>query len=132
MIFSQGKNTPLNANSGTVPDMSGALDNWMQPMTFTRIVKSIINFQLVEAPVNASFQGVIQPFSAKKLEIAMVGQTAWSWYTIHVQLGFELQPDDVVNYLGVQYRVMEKSDFNIYGYTEYHAIQDYTGSGPNP
>lgn len=130
--ISNASDIPLGSNSGTVPNMSGTIENWFQPMTFTRIVKTVVNFQVKETPTNVDFQGVWQPFSAKQLMMKPEGQRQWSWFTCHAEIGFELIADEVVTYLGVQYRVMQQTNYELYGYLEYHLIQDYTGSGPNP
>jgi hypothetical protein len=38
--------------------------------------------------------------------------------------------DEVVTYDGVQTRVMSRKNYGLYGYVEYHLVQDWTGSGP--
>lgn len=131
MQIKNGKDTPLNQNSGTVPDVSGALLNWLQPITFGIVVKTIENYQVVETKTDYSFEGVWQPFSKKRLSMKPEGQRAWSWYELHSTTALALKPDDVVTYLGVQYRVMAQSPYNLYGYYEYELIEDYTGSGPS-
>lgn len=125
------KNILLNQNSGTLPDVSGGMFDYFQPMTFTTIVKSIVNFNVVETPTSVSFLGVWQPFSPKQLEMKPEGQRSWSWFSCHAQLTLILVPDEVITYLGVQYRVMAQQDYRLYGYLEYHLVQDYTGSGPS-
>lgn len=122
----------LSANSGTLPDMGDALLNYFQPMTFTQIVKSVVNYQDVETPTNTQFLGVWQPFSAQKLMMKPEGERKWKWFTVHTQIQLPLEPDDVVYYLTVQYRVMEKFDYSLYNFYEYHLANDYTGIGPNP
>lgn len=129
-MISNGSNIPLNQNSGTLPDVSGAMQNWFQVMTFTTIVKSIVNFQVVETPTLYTYKGVIQPFTPQQLQMKPEGQRSWVWFTIHAEPALSLAVDEVVTYLSVQYRVKSKSDYSKYGYAEYHVIQDFTGSGP--
>jgi hypothetical protein len=130
MIFANGKDTPLNQRAGTVPDVSGALTDWFQPMTFIRVTKSTVGFQLVETPSPYSFQGVIQPFSTQRLLMKPEGQRAWKWFLLHAEPGCTLKPDEVVTYLGASTRIMGRKDFTLYGYVEYELVQDYTGAGP--
>lgn len=134
MIIKNGSNTPLNLTpQGTVPNMSGALAGWQQTITFTQIVKTVNSkFEVTETPTNTTFSGVWQPFTAQQLMIKPEGERAWKWFTVHALVVLPLKPDDVVSYKGQQYRVKEKLDYMEYGYMEYHLIQDYTGSGPNP
>lgn len=132
MIISNGANRPLNANSGTLPDVSGAMLDYFQPMTFGVVSKSIVNFQVVEEMVEVTFQGVWQPFTERQLQMKPEGQRDLSWYWLHAEPGLILVPDQVVIYLGKQYRVMTSKDYRLYGYVEYHLVDDYTGSGPTP
>lgn len=128
--ISNGKNVALNQNSGTVPNLSGALLQWFQPMVFTRVVKTTIGGEIVEAGTPVNFSGVIQPLSNRDLMIKPEGERAWTWNMVHADTSLQLQVDDVIVYLGVQYRVMARRDFSIYGYMYYELIQDWTGSGP--
>lgn len=129
LIFN-AKDLPLNQKSGLIPDVSNALKNWFQQMTFTLVNKSVSGFQAYETAVSQTFRGVFQPFSPKRLEIKPIGERNWSWFTVHSDTTLELNTDDCIEYLGKQYRVMEVFDFKLYGYFEYHMIEDFTGSGP--
>lgn len=128
--IANGKDVPLNVQTGTVPDVSGALKDWFQPMIFTRVVKSIVDFQNVEVATPINFQGIIQVLSPRKLLFKPEGQRAWTWLWLHADPVLTLQVDEVVSYLGVQTRVMSRKDYSIYGYVEYELVQDWTGSGP--
>lgn len=132
MIIQNGANTPINQNPGTLPYVGDALQDWFQPMVFTTIVTTIENFQSVEVPTNVNFQGVWQVQSPQDLAIKPEGERNWSWFMLHADPSLALDPDDVVYYLGVQYRVKSKRDYTEYGYIQYELILDYTGSGPNP
>jgi hypothetical protein len=121
---------PLNQNTGTMPNVLSALLDWFQPMTFTTLVKAVVGFQNVEVPTNIDFRGVWQPFTAQQLNTKPDGQTAWRWFTVHADTTLILKPDEVITYLGSQYRVKEKLDYSLNGYVEYHIIEDFTGSGP--
>lgn len=125
-----GKNTPLNTNSGTVPNVNGAMLNWFQPMIFTVVTKIVVGGEVVETGTPINFRGVIQPLSNRDLLIKPEGERAWTWYMLHADPSLALNVDDVVNYLGQQTRVMARKDYRLYGYIYYELIQDYTGSGP--
>lgn len=124
------KNTPLNANSGTVPNVSGALLNWFQKMVFGLVTKTIQDFQVIETVVQINFMGVIQPLSGRQLMMKPEGQRQWNWIWVHSDISLNLKIDDVIIYLETQYRVMTKKDYNIYGYIEWTLVNDYTNSGP--
>lgn len=130
MIFSNGKDLPLNANSGTLPDVSGAMLDYFQPMVFGVVVKTVQNFQAVETKTSVNFQGVWQPLSERQLMMKPEGQRQWKWFWLHAEPSLVLEPDSIITYLGIQYRVMTQKDYRLYGYLEYHLVDDYTGSGP--
>lgn len=130
MIISNGKDRPLNTDAGTMPDVSGALMDWFQPMVFAIVTKTVSGFQAVETKTDINFQGVLQPMSGRQLMMKPEGQRKWNWFQLHAEPGLTLTPDDVVFYLGVQYRVMSQKDYRLNGYVEYTLVNDYTGAGP--
>lgn len=129
-MIRNASNYALNAINGTVPDTSGALKDYFQPMIFTRVIKETVGFQVVETPRSLNFQGVIQPFSSRQLMLRPEGERAWSWFTLHAETALVLNVDEVVTYQGVQTRVMARQDFTLYGYVLYELVQDWTGAGP--
>ncbi len=100
----------------------------MQPLDI--VTKDVDGFQVVEKKVTVNTQGTWQAFTDRQLMMKPEGQRDWSWYQLHAVPALVLKPDDVVIYLGTQYRVMAQKDYKLYGYIEYHLIADYTGSGP--
>jgi len=109
--------------------MSGTVSDWFQRLMFTKIQKSIVNFNLVESEQEYSFMGVVQPASAQALMVKPEGQRSWKWYTVHAWPALVLAPDEIIMFLGVRYRVMEKLDYTPYGYVEYQIVQDYSKAG---
>lgn len=125
------KDKPFNQiNFSGVPNMSGTLSGWFQPLTINVITKVIENFEVHETTTDVTFRGVWQPFSPKQLEMKPEGQRSWSWYMVHTQTDLKLKNDDVIKYRGHQYRVMANNNYNEYGFYEYHIIRDYEGAGP--
>lgn len=127
-----GKNRPINVQTGTIPDVSGGLKNWLQPMTFGRVTVTVDGYQAQEIMEEISFMGVIQPLDNRRLQLKPEGQRAWTWLMLHASPVLSLDVDEVVIYRGVQTRVMARRDYRIYGYMYYELVQDWTGSGPTP
>lgn len=119
-----------NIAFSTLPYVGDTLLDYFQPMTFEIVTKTVLGFQLVETKSVTSFSGVLQPFTSQQLLIKPEGQRAWIWYMLHCDPSLALNPDDVIIYQGVQFRVMQKRDYTGYGYIEYDVVNDYTGSGP--
>lgn len=128
--ISNAKNRPLNVNTGTMPNVSGALQNYFQPLTFEVVEKSVESFLLVEVGEDIDFRGVMQPFGPRQLMMKPEGQRHWNWWMLHADPGLVLEVDMVVKYLDVQYRVKAQSDYRLDGYVMYELIQDFTGAGP--
>ncbi len=125
MVIQNASSIPLNANPGSLPNVSDALMSWFQQMTFTLITKSVINHELVEIGTDYSTMGVRQPFTPQQLAMKPEGQRQWLWETMHTLPGITLKVDDVIVFSGVRYRVMQKLDWKEYGFTELHIVQDY-------
>lgn len=132
MVIQNGKNTPINVQTGTVPYVGGAMLNWFQPMTFGVVTTTVVGFQSVQEVVDVSFIGVIEPLEGRKLLLKPEGQRSWTWYQVHSTPALRLNVDKIIRYLGVQYRVMAVKEYAIYGYMYYEMVQDWTGSGPTP
>lgn len=128
--IANGKNTPLNVQTGTIPNVGGAMKDWFQPMVFEQVVKSVVDFQNVETGVLINFEGVIQALNPRRLIFKPEGQRAWTWLWLHADPSLTLQVDEIVTYLGVQTRVMSRKDYSINGYIEYELVQDWEGSSP--
>lgn len=129
-MIDNAANRPLFYKSGTVPDVSGAIQDYYQYMVFTRVVKTVQNFQVVETPTAINFRGLIEPFTEKRLEMKPEGQRQWSWFEVTSDASLQLVPDEVITYQNVQYRVMSLKNMQLYGYMQYEIVQDYIGSGP--
>lgn len=124
-MISNAKDRPLASNPGTLPDVSGGLLNWFQTLTFTKIVKTVVDFEVSEARTTFSAQGVRQPMSAQKLSMKPEGQRAWKWETIHATPDLVLAVDEVISFGTTDYRIMERLDYSPYGYVEYHVVEDF-------
>lgn len=129
-VIKNGKNTPLNQNSGGLPEMSGALDSWLQVMVFIVVTKTVVDFNVVEAGTEYSFSGVWQPMGPQELKMKPEGQRDWKWFQVHTYTQLPLKVDMVIKYQGENYRITKKTDYKEYGYITYDLVNDYTGSGP--
>lgn len=121
----------LNSVSNTnLPNVSAAVIKWFQPMSFFRVTKTIVAYQVQEEMVELKTAGTWQPLKARDIAYKPEGQRAFSWFRLHALPDFVLRDDEVVIKDGVQYRVQGKWAWNEYGYVEYHMFEDYTGRGP--
>lgn len=121
---------PLTSKSGTTPDVSGAMQDYFQPMVFTTIKKTVSGFQVLEAGTPINFQGNWQPFTPRALLLKPEGQRSWTWYELYADPVLTLETDSVVIWQNKQTRIMSRQDFGLYGYVVYHLVQDWIGMGP--
>lgn len=121
------KNIPLNERAGRVPDVSGALKDWYQPMIFTPVGKALSGGFVVESGDPINFQGVMMPHKPTMLEQKAQGERKWQWFDVFSTPQLPLEVDDVIVYLLDQYRVMGSDPWKLYGYMRYTLIRDYSG-----
>jgi hypothetical protein len=136
-VIKNGSNIPINALAGTVPDVSVALLDWFQYLTFGLITKTIVAFQLNETITNISFWGFVQPYKGRTLKIRSSGERDWDYLECFAQSApgnamLSLNADDIILYAGTRYRVMLKEDFPLYGYVRFELTENYTGDVPTP
>lgn len=135
--IANGKNRSIAVQTGTVPDVSGALKDTFQYLTFEPVTKLTAAFQVVETGDPVSFWGNVQPFTDRQLLLKPEGERAWSWIWIFAEPSLTLQVDDVImlkdnlDLPARQTRIMARKNYTIYGYVAYQAVQDYTGAGPS-
>lgn len=122
---------PLNVRTGTIPNMGTVLLDWFQNLTYEPVVKTVTAFQVVETATPISFWGIVQPLSGRQIALKPEGQRTWNWIAIYAQQQLSLTTDDVIIFLGKQYRVMSQKSFELYSYFYYELVEDWTGSGPS-
>ena len=131
--FQNAKNIPLNAKAGMVPNMRGAIENYFQPMVFGLVTKALIAGFENEVMQLVNFRGsALTPYKPRSLVMKDIGQRKWKYWQFYGEPQLRLEIDDVLFYLGKQYRVFESQDYRLYNFMWYSLVQDYTGAGPQP
>ncbi len=137
---------PLDERAGSLPQLSGALSNWLQPMTFIKVDKGLAGGFLVESgdelqswrvPNGKTVIGsqidvsaFITPFKPTEMMIQAIGERSWQWFTIICLPNLWLVNDDCVIAGCLQYRVVKVNNYSKYGFMNYTTVQDYTFAGP--
>lgn len=121
--------TLLNQRSGTMPDVTGAINNWFKPIVIGQIKKETINAQLVETVTEIQTVGMLTP-GKRVLEMKPEGQRRWANWQLFVIPSCELKVDDRITIVSLKkgdtpYRVMSKQDFSDSGYIAYDLVEDY-------
>lgn len=123
--FSRNKNISGMVKSG-MPQMDSTLNGWQVPLTLVRVTQSVTDGELTTSETQIKFQGVWQPFSMQQLALLPEGQRDWSHYWIHAKSGtLDLETADKIKFQGKRYKVIERKDYNLNGFIEYHVILDF-------
>lgn len=112
--------------SGSIPDVEDALSDWLKAMKIGVVTKTISDFQLSESIEYIDVLAVLQPFTTKQLQIKPEGERSWEWQTLHIKgTHREFCLDDQVYIDGMKFRIMQKFEWQRYGFIEYQIIQDF-------
>lgn len=123
------KDKKLSQTISGQPDVSGAVDHFLQSMIFEKMQRSMVDGRMQEIPIQFSALACKQPLSPQLLKVKPTGDRAWSWYMIHSLTDLELKPNDRIKIQGQPFKVMNKSNFKEYGYFYYEIIEDVTDGG---
>ena len=118
------------AKSNQMPNMAQTIESWLIPLTFGVVTKQQNGYYTREVVVNKNFRGVWQPLNFEQLRLKPEGERSWKWFWCHTPIDLELKTDDVIIYLGTQYRVMGAKDYSLNGFYEYELVEDFHNSGP--
>ena len=116
----------LNQISPNLPQLSETVNNWFQNITLYLIAKTVPNFKVLETPTKISFQGNWQFVPAEALKIENMGERSWKYAKLWTQIGVAITTDDIIQYQGTNFRIIEKIDWTSSGYIEFSLVQDFT------
>lgn len=127
MAFNFSKNRSIKTMlSSGMPNMSNTLTGWEVPLTLVRIIQDVSDGELVYKDEKINFMGVWQPFSMEQLKLLPEGQRSWSHYWIHCKSGnLNLETADKIIFNNKMFKVIDKKDYSLNGFVEYHIIADY-------
>jgi hypothetical protein len=120
-----GCNVPIDLGRGTIPDVSGAMYDTFQTMSFNQVTKTLVKGFVKETQNAINFMGNFFPFSYRDLFLTPQDQRSWSWYWIFADPVLKLQTDDIVVWNGKPTRVMGRLDYTMHGYVAYRVVQDW-------
>jgi hypothetical protein len=110
----------------TMPNMSGTLDGWMQPVTLIVLEQTIQDGFVQNKRTEVSFNATVQPLSPRQLIMKPESQRSFRWLQIHVPSGGQLlKPGEIIVFNSEEYRIMAQYDYDLNGYREYHALEKY-------
>jgi hypothetical protein len=112
--------------SGPFPDMKGVMAGWTRAMTFRKITDEMQDGEISKTATDYPFEGVFEPMTPQRIFFKPEGQRAWRWWMLWTRTDYSITVgDNIVDYNGLKFRVMAKSDWSQGGYVQYDLVQDY-------
>ena len=104
----------------SILDVSDTLTEWERPTVIKTVTETTVDFQPVEAVTGRTQNCVIQVAEKEKLNPATID---WSleYIMVHSRQGIEI--DELIEYEGMDYIVIERGPWRGYGYTEVVAVE---------
>lgn len=114
-------------NNIAVPNVADVLEGWMTNVTAEKVTKTIVDGEVQETGVIFNFQGMIQPYATKDIELLAEGERHWEWVKVYTQYT-NLKVDDKLIINQKTYRIMHKTFYEKFGYGfyRYDMVNDYT------
>jgi hypothetical protein len=107
------------------PKIQIAFDGWMSSVTLIKVASVIADYEKVSTDEEIGFNGVVQPLNAEQLQLKPLDQRSWQWLMIHTRPDVFLKNGDFIKYDGKEFKVMEKKDYSLNNYIEYHIVKSY-------
>ena len=123
-MITNGKDANFGLASSALPDVSGGVMSFLQPVSIGVVQKQQIDGYTEEIIKYTSTFACRQPMP-EAMAVRKDGERSWKWSIIHITPELALLTDDVFLLYGVRYRIMQINDWTEYGYKEMHVIADY-------
>lgn len=121
-----GKNASIE-ESPMLPDVSAGILDLLQKVHAGIVQKQVVNNRTEEITVWRDVLACRQAMP-ENLAVSKEGERSWRWHTIFSTPDLDLETDDSIIIRGVRYRIMDKENWQEYGYFKYSAIEDYRSS----
>lgn len=111
------------------PNMRSAVMAWATTTEVFVTGKRLVDFKVIESYYEKTVKLFRVP-TGQQLEMKPEGQRKWNTETVYSDISLDLKVDDIVVFEcrdGEKFRVMNKSDWNQFGYVEYELTSDYRG-----
>ena len=109
-----------------MPNMASTLNGWELPLSLIKVIQDVSEGDLVTTEKQINFMGVWQPLRDEQLELKPEGQRSWEWVWIHAKASeLNLETADKVIFNNKRFKVVDKKDYSLNGFVEYHLCRDY-------
>lgn len=124
-IIGAGLRGTIRDAATPVPQVGSALRGWFKPMIIGLYTAQIVDGSPVKKLVEIATSGMIQAGDAEVLKLLPEGDRSWKSVMLHVLPGLGLQTSDKIKIKGVNYTVMQSTDYEEYGFTQFDLVEGY-------
>ena len=98
-----------------LPNMSSVLTAFEQTIILKSIVQTVVDHRPVDTPTPNTIKAVVQVAEKEKLQIEIVD---WSlqYLMVHSKTSFTI--NDLIEYKGKDFKIIDLGDYSDYGYYE--------------
>lgn len=98
-----------------LPDMSDVLTEWETPQLIKTVTNTTVDFEPVEVVTGRTQNCVVQVADKEKLNLDTIN---WSLEYLMVHSKSDIEIDELIEYKGRDFIVVQRGPWNDYGYTE--------------
>ena len=95
-------------------------------LTLIKVTQTMVEGDVQKTETNYPFYGSIQPLQGRALELKPEGSRVWGWWQIHcLDSPNNMDVNDIIQWQGKKFKIMEKTPYDLNGYVEYHVVEKY-------
>lgn len=121
-----GRDLPFGQALAGLPDVSGAVIQFFQPVTVGIIKATQVNGRTQTIVENYIDTRGVRIATDNKLVISKTGERFWAREEVYFLSEILLKSDDLFLFNNIQYRVLAIEAWTEYGYNKYSVVQDFT------
>lgn len=112
---------------GWYPNLNSAVMTWAKPTMVFIAAKKLHDYKTIESYISKTVN-IFRVPTGQQLEMKPEGQRAWNTETLYTDNSLNLGVDDIIYFEILEserFRIVNKTDWNQFGYIEYKIMSDY-------
>jgi len=115
-----------NSNSNMPKVGQNSITLFQDKLTLIKITQKMVEGDPQKFETSFPFYGSIQPLQGRQLELKPEGSRVWGWWQVHcINSPNNMDVNDLIQWQGKKYKIMEKTPYDASGYVEYHVVEKY-------
>ena len=115
-----------NSNSNMPKVGQNSISLFQDKLKLIKITQTMNEGDVQKTETSISFFGAIQPLQGRQLELKPEGSRVWGWWQVHcLDSPNNMDVNDLIEWQGNRYKIMEKTPYDASGYVEYHVVEKY-------